>query len=102
MKNAANGSNTKLTFPIKPLKLIEFKKILFCNKTIVVGISPKTVASPENKVNIIALYFSLNSIWAKLEKTNKIIEVNKIIIVRLAFYTKIILLKFKKARILRI
>ena len=79
-KNADNGSSTKLTFPIKPLKFMFLKKALFCNKTIVVGISPKIVASPENKVNIIALVFSLNSIWAKPEKINKIIEVNKIII----------------------
>ncbi len=87
-KNAAKGSSTKLTFPIRPLKFKVFKKDLFRNKAIVVGISPKTVASPENKVNIIALYFSLKSIWAKPAKINKIIEINKNIIVCLAFYTK--------------
>ncbi len=86
--------------PIKPLKLIVDDRVWTLNKAIVIGISPKTVASPENKVNIIALYFSLKSIWAKPEKTNKIIEINKIIIVSLASFNKIILLKYKKASML--
>ena len=60
-KKAAKGSNKKFTFPIKPLKSINVENDLFENKVIVGWISPKMVASPENKVNIFALNLFLKN-----------------------------------------
>lgn len=64
-------------FPIKPLKFRVSINFSLLNKTVIVGISPKIVAIVEKKVKIIALKFSLNNIWTKPEKINKIIEINK-------------------------